>query len=255
MTDRICSVPDCSKSIVTMDFCSTHYASHRWLGRECSVEGCDRHPRAAGMCTRHYQNSRGTCTVGDCGRPLRAKGMCSMHYRQHQTRICVACGVDFVGDARRQYCTDDCRRTYERSLPVEYAAAHRRVKVLRGSASMHMCVDCGSQADDWSYSNADPEALTNTEGRRNAGLPYSLDPDHYSPRCKACHKIFDLAASDTPARGERQGRSKLTEVQVREIRRRYTSGDIGFQRLANEYGVSKKLVLNIVHRRAWAWLT
>jgi ribosome-binding protein aMBF1 (putative translation factor) len=52
-------------------------------------------------------------------------------------------------------------------------------------------------------------------------------------------------------KGEKHGRSKLTETDVREIRTRYANGGISQQQLALEYGVSQKLINLIIHRENW----
>lgn len=70
-----------------------------------------------------------------------------------------------------------------------YNGAHLRVKRKRGKPSEHQCTDCGAQAYHWSYDHADPAERIDDDGRR-----YSLDVDHYAPRCTACHKRFDCAA-------------------------------------------------------------
>lgn len=54
------------------------------------------------------------------------------------------------------------------------------------------------------------------------------------------------------ARGEQNGAAVLSETQVREIRSRYEHGGISHARLAQEYGVSKSIVGNIIRRRNWA---
>lgn len=71
------------------------------------------------------------------------------------------------------------------ALPT-YKTAHNRVKSLRGSASVHACVDCGGQADDWSYlGGASDEMRSPKQGA------YSGNPAFYVPRCRPCHLAFD----------------------------------------------------------------
>jgi len=55
----------------------------------------------------------------------------------------------------------------------------------------------------------------------------------------------------TYARGEDVGNSKLTEVQVAEIRRRYAEGGVSQNALASELGVSQSLVAQVVRRAVW----
>lgn len=71
---------------------------------------------------------------------------------------------------------------------VEYAAAHRRVRLLRGRAAEYRCEHCGEQAEQWAYDHLDPEPLI---GKNLA--PYSLDVSRYIPLCRTCHKRFDMS--------------------------------------------------------------
>jgi len=79
------------------------------------------------------------------------------------------------------------RQRHRRREVAGYSAAHGRVQTDRGPADAHPCVDCGLPARQWSYGHDDPDELL------EAGLPYSLDPWHYVPRCVPCHKRVDDA--------------------------------------------------------------
>ena len=73
-----------------------------------------------------------------------------------------------------------------RKTVVTYATTHRRLKKLKGPARNYACVDCSTTAAaEWSYDNLDPNELTSPTGH------YSLDFDHYVPRCTKCHSAFD----------------------------------------------------------------
>ena len=61
----------------------------------------------------------------------------------------------------------------------------------------------------------------------------------------------DMIADGTSNRGTKHPRNKLTEEQVREIRRR---GEENQARLAEEFGVTRFAICNIIHRRTWTWL-
>lgn len=70
-------------------------------------------------------------------------------------------------------------------------------------------------------------------------------------------KTWETAEGPTQAgrahtRGENNGRSKLNEPEVVEIRRRYQKeGDATLQSLANEYGVNNSSIWRIVHGTRW----
>jgi hypothetical protein len=110
------------------------------------------------------------CSVEGCNRVPRSTrvDLCEMHYyrkRRHGDPT-------FVMDTR---------------LPdAKYRSAHARVARDKGKARHHLCVDCGKQAQHWSYTHTDPEELVSPGGQS-----YSLRSEHYEPRCAPCHAIFD----------------------------------------------------------------
>ena len=59
---------------------------------------------------------------------------------------------------------------------------------------------------------------------------------------------------ETFPRGEAHGRSKLTGQQVRSIRTRYAKGKVSQPALAAEFGVSQKVIWQVVNRVTWAHL-
>lgn len=65
-----------------------------------------------------------------------------------------------------------------------YKAMHQRVRAARGRAVDHRCIDCGQPAEDWSCRRDVP--LVCTDKRY-----YSLNVEHYDPRCKPCHGLYD----------------------------------------------------------------
>jgi hypothetical protein len=57
---------------------------------------------------------------------------------------------------------------------------------------------------------------------------------------------------DRLKRGSEAPASRLTEDQVREIRRKYIPRQMGYQKLANEYGMRKFAIQMIIERKSWA---
>jgi hypothetical protein len=117
------------------------------------------------------------CDVDGCGRQAHAKALCSKHYerwRKHGDPLFVApiLGRPLKGDV------------------PGFHAIHKRLLRSRGPASEFDCVDCGGSAREWSYDGLDPDELIGTAGP-GAPVAYSLDLEHYEPRCVSCHRRFD----------------------------------------------------------------
>lgn len=64
--------------------------------------------------------------------------------------------------------------------------------------------------------------------------------------------MADRDAKGRQAKGELNGRSKLTADQIREIRESNVEGNVTQQALADCYGVSNQLVSKIVNGERWA---
>ncbi len=67
---------------------------------------------------------------------------------------------------------------------------------------------------------------------------------------------LDKMMKGRQTRGEDSGSVKLTEEQVRQIRKDYKwySHSHGAIALGHKYGVHRKQILNIIHGRSWGWL-
>jgi hypothetical protein len=189
MTERTCDIDGCTARHVARGWCSKHYQKWKQYGdplhverlpRACKVEDCRAPAHGHEMCKRHYLRwykhgdpltfQRSECAVDGCETAPRSavNDFCEKHYiRQHRHG-----DPDVVIDTRR----DDAR----------YRSAHSRLTRSLGSASQRPCVDCGSPAHHWSYKHTDPNALMSPTGQ-----PYSLNSEHYEPRCAACHRAFD----------------------------------------------------------------
>jgi hypothetical protein len=158
----------------------------------CTIDGCTNPHEARGWCLKHYKRWRKTgnpvkikiagidylipklCTIEGCDRKHVAKGYCSKHWLRWKRR-----GTPY----------EVHRAGRPRGDEPTWRAIHLRLHKDRGRAKGYACVDCGGQAAEWSYDRADPNELIGPQGR--AMLAYSLDPDHYEPRCVPCHRRFD----------------------------------------------------------------
>lgn len=169
MTNHTCTVPGCDKPVKRRGYCYGHYMKAWRYGTPTPVFESKR---------KNVKGRKfGTLTVIE---EDGAKWLCECECGEHRS---VSLGeLNRRGDG----CTCGVARNH-RSSSSGYGAAHWRCQADRGPARAHRCVDCGSQAQQWSYNHDDPNEMTD-----HTGLPYSLDPDHYRPRCISCHKKFDL---------------------------------------------------------------
>ncbi len=65
------------------------------------------------------------------------------------------------------------------------------------------------------------------------------------------YKLINLAAS----KARKYKRSKLTELQVKEIREKHSHGNVSPWRLGKEYGVDHKTIKLVIRRETWAHVT
>jgi len=140
---------------------------------------------------------------------------------------------------------------------TDHSNLHAKIRRNRGRATEFSCVDCSKTASDWSHiTGSDP-----------------LDLMNYEPRCRSCHMRYDWRTGAremtddqrrwfrehlTKARrafpGSTNGRARLTEIEVLEIRSRYAGGATQVE-LSAEYGIKQTTVSAIVTRKTWQHLT
>lgn len=63
--------------------------------------------------------------------------------------------------------------------------------------------------------------------------------------------MADMLAKGRECRGEMRAKAKLTYVLAEEIRRRYAGGGTSHQRLANEYGVTRTAIAQVLYGMTW----
>lgn len=82
--------------------------------------------------------------------------------------------------------------------------------------------------------------------------PACVRPDHLYAGTNSDNMQDSIRSGTFPPRyGEHNGISKLSYKIVKEARERYKQGNIGFWRLAKEYGVSKPAMMNAIKGKTW----
>lgn len=172
----------------------------------CSLDGCDKPLKRASYCYGHYMKNwrYGTPTPEHAPQweDLRGQrfGLLVVSQRVGLAWSCTCdCGAKTIvrtGDLNRgSITTCGNRSTHHRRDDSDYGTAHDRIRRDRGHARNQACTDCSNAAQHWSYDHTDPDERI-SQASRTHGIAYSLNPQHYSPRCVPCHKRFDLDRRD-----------------------------------------------------------
>lgn len=142
-------------------------------------------------------------------------------------------------------------------MTSDYFYIHRELYTLKGKASDRICVDCGEKACDWSHiHNTDPLDVNNYESRcRSCHLKYDYTDDRRLKVALANKSMtidYSLKSYDPKFQGENNGHSKLTENDVREIRKIYEDGNTTIASLARKYRMSESGVRDLIKRKTWS---
>lgn len=179
MANGTCSLPTCTKPLKRGGFCYGHYMKNWRYGTptpEFSPSWDDvRGKRFGTLVVLERDGAKWICKC-DCGRERAASAG-----ELNRTGEAATCGH---------------RPTHRRADEAGYTAAHQRCRSDRGRVQLHDCVDCGRTAQHWSYNHDDPDERL-ALGLSANPVAYSLNPEHYSPRCVKCHKRFDLGRTDS----------------------------------------------------------
>ena len=269
----------CGRKHYCKDFCSAHYQQLR-RGKDphqegptiravnkdqvCSEEGCNRPALAKGLCNPHYlrkmrhgdprkggaarprRRKQETCSFPGCERGHFAKGWCPSHYRnwkRHGTPEARPKGYEarkYLEEVVLPFSEDSCLIWPHSRRKNGYGVTsyegrswqtHRLVCFLAygppPSPSHHAAHTCGKGA----------------EGCVNPRHLYWATPRE---------NWEDSVRHGTAARGRRNGQSKLTPDQVREIRQQ--KGAVSQAALARRFGVSPGCIRGVVRGHNWAWL-
>ena len=126
---------------------------------------------------------------------------------------------------------------------IEYKQIHAKLRICHGPAKERTCVDCLDVAKDWSHiHDTDP-----------------FDIDNYEPRCRKCHKKYDITdemcetiVKNLPLlKGSDKKKKKIQESDVVEIRNLYETYKYTQTELAKRFRISQATVHQIVNRKTW----
>lgn len=231
----------------------------------CTVEGCGSNVKGRGLCYGHYWRWRAhgdafdrspirrlqkwtsdTCYLEGCGAPRRTMGLCANHYSRLQREgpdfdkspiaEVIGIGAEIIARALADATPDKC---------IEWPLVRRK----RG------------------YGMTTVKGKTVATHRLVCTLAHGQPPTPKHMACHSCdnppcinkfHLRWDLSQGNIDDRtkrgrglqGETHHKAKLTEPQVREIKRRLDAGE-PTQRLADEYGVTNGSIWFIAKGKNW----
>lgn len=234
----------------------------------CLVDGCNGIAGAPGSgrgyCTKHYlrwrrhgdpsaskidrEQTGKPCKVEGCGKPSGYKGMCQAHYRRLQVRGDVSDEalhpryrrIQKWMDAHVSYDGDDCLK-----WPFNVNNNGRGAATLNGammSAPRAMCLLAHGEPPTPEHETA------HSCGKGHEGC---INPKHLR-WATSVENQADKIEHGTIVRGEAVNTAKLTEGDVREIRR--IGGTMNRVTIAAMFGVSPYTIYEVQTRRSWAWL-
>ena len=194
---------------------------------KCLVDGCERNSKRwasgkRGYCSMHYSR------VLKHGDPLRVDRVPSP-------------AQDWLS-ANAAYAGDECLIWPFHTGADGYGRAHHPVTGRLSTAARLMCLLAHGDA---------PSPLHEAAHRCGKGNTGCVNPGHLYWATPAQNHA-DRVTHGTSNRGTRQWQARLTEAEVREIRK--LIGSRPLKTIADQFGVHLSHIAHIKSRRAWGWL-
>jgi hypothetical protein len=188
------------------------------------------------------------CSVENCGKPLSGHGFCEMHrkrWRKHgdpALRSKPANGEveRWINEVALAYDGDECLR-----WPFSVDRKGYGMVVVNGQHQIASRVVCERAH------GAPPTTLHQAAHSCGNGHEGCVNKRHLSWKTRAENEA-DKIIHGTSNRGERCGAAKLTEPQVREIRR--LAGGMSHGRIAKQFGVARQTISKVISGDRWGWL-
>lgn len=217
----ICTVPDCQRPVMAKGWCSAHYYRLR-PAPPCSVAGCEKPAKTKGMCDQHHSR------LVRHGDPLAGR------VERGATQRWIADNADFNSDECLIWPFARASHGYGvTSFGGRHALAHRV-----------MCEKVHGPAPTRQHEAA------HSCGKGHEGC---VNPKHLRWATKSENALDAMGhgTKHTMLKGEGHKLAKLTEDDVRSIRRRRASG-VSNVALSQEYRVNTSCISNVTTRKTWA---
>lgn len=188
------------------------------------------------------------CSIPNCGKRHKARGFCGSHYMRWLAHGDANAGRTPPGDPERF--VRDIAFNYEGSACLEWPYArsstgYATLKIGFGKNAMVSRIVC-------QHANGDAPTPQH-EAAHSCGNGHlgCVNPRHLSWKTHMDNEA-DKRLHGTLQRGERNGKTRLTEVEVRAVRA--DRGKVPIRETASIYGISEVCVSQIQNRKRWGWL-
>ena len=231
--------------------------------KKCSVEGCGGDVKSKYLCSKHYQRLRRCgsvddylgchevekkCTVECCDGKVDAKGLCSKHYKRWQKNGTTDDVIGSHSPVEERFFrfidkTDNCWIWTGKSINQK---GYGQIQI-GGKGSRHKL------AHRLSYEIHFGDIAPGLVVMHKCDNPSCVNPEHLETgtQSKNIKDAIDRGRkiSKPPHRfGESHGASKLTELNVMEIRVSLAET----KELAIKFGISKSSIERVRNRKTWS---
>lgn len=187
------------------------------------------------------------CSIEGCGHPVRCKHLCSIHYERLRTRGTLelsrkGAAWKYLKEVVLSYEGDDCLIWPFAKFSNGYAQVSIGKPKKKLLAHRLICRRVHGQPPTPAHEAA------HSCGQGGIGC---VTPNHLRWALHVDNEA-DKLRHGTLARGEKNGRHKLTERDVQQIR--MLSGMLSQRNIALRFGISQTTVSDIVTGRKWSWL-
>lgn len=193
-----------------------------------------------------------TCTFDTCHKPAQARGLCPAHYQQQRQGIplkplrpntyglSLSEKLAFYRDESGG--PDACWEWQGTVAGTGYGVLYYDGKLY--GAHVLAYVDANGDGD-----LEDADLVRHSCDNRTCVNPAHLLPGTYADN------VQDMIERDRIPRGEQRHNAKLNPAAVRDIRRRFASGEATVYRLAKEYGVNHTAIQQVIEGETWTHIT
>lgn len=184
------------------------------------------------------------CSVQDCGKPVYGRGWCKYHHQRWYRRgdplhaPHVGKHERWIAEVALQHHSDECLLwPFGRG---NYGYGETCVGERKFGAHRIVCERAHGPAPDGK-----------NDAAHSCGCRMCVNPRHLRWASRK-ENADDMLHHGTKLIGEKHGYAKLTEANVREIRR--LKGLVHSKELAERFGISERYVRGIQERRTWKHL-